>query len=47
MGRCPTQADANDAATWLGDRLSRLAPDMDIETEVEAGGGQFLVVIRA
>lgn len=47
MGRCPSQADARDAATWLGDRLSRLVPDMDIATAVESGGGQFLVVISA
>ena len=47
MGRCPSQADARDAATWLGDRLSRLVPDMDITTAVEPGGGQFLVVISA
>ncbi|CAB4880734.1 unannotated protein [freshwater metagenome] len=47
MARCPTRTDAQDAATWLADRISRLRPDMRATTEVEAGGGQFLVVLRA
>ena len=47
MARCPTRADAHDAATWLADRMSRLAPDLGTTTEVEAGGGQFLLVLRA
>lgn len=47
MARCPTRADAQDAATWLADRISRLAPDLGATTEVEAGGGQFLLVLRA
>ena len=46
MARCPTRADAQDAANWLADRLSRLAPDLGATTEVEAGGGQFLLVLR-
>ena len=47
MGRCPTQADANEAADWLLDRISRLEPDLVATASLEAGGGQFLVVIRA
>lgn len=47
MARCPTLADGREAATWLADRLSRLVPDLDVQTEVEPGGGQFLVVVRA
>ena len=47
MARCPTRADADAAATWLVDRLSRLAPDLAVTTEIEPGGGQFLVVVRA
>ena len=47
MARCPTRADADDAAAWLVDRLSRLQPDLSVTTEVEPGGGQFLLVIRA
>ena len=45
MARCPTRADADDAATWLADRVSRLAPDMHATTDVERGGDQFLVIL--
>ena len=47
MARCPTKADAQDAADWLVDRISRLCPDWPASTHVEAGGGQFLVVLKA
>ncbi len=47
MARCPTEADADDAATWLVDRLSRLTPDLAVRASVEQGGGQFLVVLSA
>ena len=47
MARCPTRADAQDAASWLEDRVGRLAPEMGASTDVEAGGGQYLVVLRA
>jgi len=47
MARCPTRADADEAATWLVGRLGRLAPDLDVSAEVEPGGGQFLVVLRS
>jgi len=46
MGRCPTRADATTTATWLVDRVSRLDPDLRVTAEIEAGGGQFLVVLR-
>lgn len=46
MGRCPTRADADAAATWLVDRVSRLNPGLAITAAIEAGGGQFLVVLR-
>jgi hypothetical protein len=46
MARCPTDADAQAAATWLADRVSRLAPGLAVATEVEPGGGQFLLVLR-
>ena len=45
--RCPARDDADRAGAWLIDRLSRLAPDLDVTTSVEAGGGQFLLVLRA
>jgi hypothetical protein len=47
MARCPTRDDADAAATWLVDRLSRLEPDLAATAEVEAGGGQFLLILRA
>lgn len=47
MARCPTEADADDAAAWLVDRLSRLEPGLAVTAEVEPGGGQFLVALRA
>ena len=47
VARCPTRADADKAAVWLLDRLSRFAPDLAVTTQVEAGGGQFLLVLRA
>ncbi|MDO8731123.1 MAG: hypothetical protein Q7L55_00870 [Actinomycetota bacterium] len=47
VARCPSQADADQAAEWLLDRLSRFAPDLAVSTEVQAGGGQFLLVLRA
>lgn len=47
MARCPTLEDGRDAATWLADRVSRLEPGLGATAEVEPGGGQFLVVLRA
>lgn len=45
MARCPTEADAQDAAAWLVDRLSRLTPELPVTASVEPGGGQFMVVL--
>ena len=45
VARCPTRDDAEQAGTWLVDRLSRLAPELPVTTKVEAGGGQFLLVL--
>ncbi len=45
VGRCPTKQDAQDAADWLADRFSRLAPGLPVTAAVEPGGGQFLVVL--
>ncbi len=47
VARCPTEDDAIEAATWLGGRVSRLAPDLSLTADVEPGGGQFMVVLRA
>ena len=46
MARCPTRTDADDAAAWLVDRVSRLRPELAVTAQVEAGGGQFLLVLR-
>lgn len=47
VARCPSRADADKAAGWLVDRLSRFAPDLAVTAEVQAGGGQFLLVLHA
>lgn len=36
---------AGAAAEWLVDRLSRLAPSLQVESRIEPGGGQYLVVL--
>ncbi|MEO8519387.1 MAG: hypothetical protein ABI438_09390 [Dermatophilaceae bacterium] len=46
VARCPSRGDAEKAAAWLLDRLSRFAPQLALTTSVEAGGGQFLLVLR-
>jgi len=47
MARCPSLADAEAAAAWLVDRISRLHPALQVTTEIEPGGGQFLLILRA
>ncbi len=47
VGRCPTKADGDDAAAWLVDRLSRLAPALQVRAAVEPGGSQFMLVLQA
>ena len=46
VGRCPSRPDADAAGAWLLDRLSRFAPELAVTTQVEPGGGQFLLVLR-
>ena len=46
VARCPSRSDAEEAAVWLVDRLSRFAPELPVAAQVEAGGGQFLLVLR-
>ncbi len=43
MARCPSEADAEQAADWLADRVTRLAPEVAFTTTSEPGGGQYLV----
>ncbi len=47
VARCPDQNDADAASAWLLDRLARFAPDLDLETEIQPGGGQFVLILRA
>ncbi|BAN04516.1 hypothetical protein [Ilumatobacter coccineus] len=47
MARCPTRSDAQEAADWLIDRISRLEPSLDVRSDIDEGGGQFLVALRA
>jgi hypothetical protein len=46
IARCPDETDAEAASLWLLDRLSRLAPEVKFETELKAGGGQYVVQLR-
>lgn len=47
MARCPTRSDADAAAEWLIDRVSRLQPGLSVTSDVDEGGGQYLVALRA
>ena len=47
VGRCLERDDARTAGDWIVDRISRLEPGLDVSADVESGGGQFLVVLRA
>lgn len=46
MGHFSSERDAEDAGDWLLDRLSRLAPHMNFSTQVNPGGGQFMLMLR-
>lgn len=43
FARCPSQADADQTAAWLLDRLSRLQPDLALSSRIDEGGGQYMV----
>jgi hypothetical protein len=47
VGRCVDRDDAELTATWIVDRISRLEPSLAVAADVEPGGGQYLVVLRA
>jgi hypothetical protein len=47
MGHCSDEDDALAAAEWLVDRISRLEPSLDVRADVEAGGGQYMVVLQS
>jgi hypothetical protein len=46
IARCPGEKEASEAASWLLARLGRLAPELCFETQVSAGGGQFVLVLK-
>lgn len=45
--RCPTATDAADTAAWLIDRISRLEAGLELTSDIQEGGGQYLVALRA
>lgn len=45
VARCPDESDAQQASEWLLDRLSRLAPDLEFSTQINPGGGQFVLAL--
>lgn len=45
VSRCPDERDAQQASTWLLDRVSRLAPDLRFSTQISPGGGQFVLAL--
>lgn len=46
IARCPSHEDAEDASEWLLDRLSRFAPGMPLSTQINPGGGQYMLVLQ-
>jgi hypothetical protein len=45
MARCASHEDAEAAATWLVDRLSRLIPGLAVSSRIDNAGGQYLVSV--
>lgn len=45
VARCPNEGDARQASDWLLDRVSRLAPDLQLTTQISPGGGQFMLYL--
>jgi hypothetical protein len=47
LARCPAESDAQQAADWLLDRVSRLAPDTRFSVQINPGGGQYVLALRS
>ena len=47
VARCASRADAVETGRWALDRLSRLVPDVAFSTQIDQGGGQFLLSVLA
>lgn len=46
VARCSSETDAEQASVWLIDRLSRFAPDLSFSTQINPGGGQYMLMLR-
>jgi hypothetical protein len=46
IARCPGEVEAIEASEWLKDRLKRLAPELNLDTEISTGGGQHLIALK-
>jgi hypothetical protein len=46
IARAPGEPEAEEASEWLLDRLKRLAPELDLSTEIKSGGGQYVLALR-
>ncbi len=46
IARCPDQQDAEAASEWLLDRITRLAPELKLSTQITAGGGQVVLALK-
>jgi hypothetical protein len=47
VARCSSESDAMQASDWLLDRLSRFAPDVSFSTQINPGGGQYMLMLKA
>lgn len=47
MARFVDEVDADTAAIWLVDRISRLQPGLEVTATIEPGGGQYLLILHA
>lgn len=46
IARCPDENDAEQASKWLLDRVSRLAPELKLDTQISSGGGQYVLALK-
>lgn len=47
VARCMSEDDAQVASAWLLDRLTRFAPGVRFETQINPGGGQYLLMLKS
>lgn len=47
VARCMTRDDAEAIAAWLVERIGRLEPGLAVTTQIDQGGGQLVVSLRA